>query len=158
MKKILSIIIIATMVFAMSACSQKTETSEPTEEPLTQSALQESMKQLLDKGWQATDNGYIYTESNDYCDIEVNVRPATDFLDFEIHYDYGDKNNAMADTYDMDPTFASSIAAMWYGKIQDATTEDLKTINYIIYVGDKKVADATMTVEEAIKVAQETDD
>ena len=158
MKKILSIIIIATMVFALSACGQQTETPEPTEEPSTQSALQESMKKLLDKGWQATDNGYIYTESNDYCDIEVNVRPASDFLDFEIHYDYGDKNDAMANTYNEDPTFASSIAAMWFGKIQDTTTEDLKTINYIIYVGDKKVADTTMTVEEAINIAQENDD
>ena len=158
MKKLVSIIIIATMVFALGACGHKTDTPEPTEEPSTESALQESMKRLLDEGWQATDNGYIYTESSDYCDIEVNVRPATDFLDFEIHYDYGDKNDAMSKAYDEDPTFASSIVAMWYEKIQDVTTEDLKTINYIIYVGDKKVADATMTVEEAINIAQENDD
>lgn len=157
MKRITSITIIIALMFTMAACTKKQEepVTPPTEEP---SALQLSMEKLLDADWEATDNGYVYVESTDYCNMEINARPGAEDLDLEIHYDYKDHNDKMAATYSEDNSLAISVTAMWYEKIVGVTQAEIENINYIIYIGDKKVADASITAEEAAAVASENDD
>lgn len=161
MKKFVSISLIVALMFVFAACAEKSQEQEElppetvTEEP---TALQKSLEKLLECGWQATDNGYMYIETTDYCDMEINARPGDTELDMEIHYDYGDNNESMAEAYIKDSTFASHVAAMWFDKIASLTEPELEKINYIVYVGDNKVADSSMTYEEAESLASENDD
>ena len=158
MKKILSITMIIALALTLAACGAKQQESESTEQTQKPSALELSMEKLLDEGWQATDNGYVLNETTDYCNMEINARPADEDLDLEIHYDYGENNDKRAESYEIDKTLGSSVAAYWTAKVVRESEAEIKNINYIMYVGDKKVEEKTITCEEALAIVQENDD
>lgn len=158
MKKLLSIAMIIALAFTLSACGVKQQESEPTEPTQEPSALELSLEKLLDEGWQATDNGYVLNETTEYCDMEIKVRPEAEDIDLEIHYDYGENNDKRAESYDVDKTLGSSVAAYWAAKIVRETEADINNINYMMYVGDNKVEEKTITCEEALAIVQENDD
>ena len=158
MKKLFSVTLIIILALTLSACGAKHQENEPTEPTQEASALEMSMEKLLDEGWQATDNGYVLNETTEYCDMEINVRPAINDIDLEIHYDYGENNDKRAESYAIDKTLGASVAAYWTAKIVRETDAEIENVNYMMYVGDKKVEEKTITCEEALAIVQENDD
>ena len=162
-KTLIAILLAMTMVFILPACgsSSGSSGSDPSEDPELDevTTIDNVMDSLTEDGeYSKTDDGYVWESDEDGVKTKYTFTVNGNEVNMEGILDYGEENAEMIQEFKDDPESIETIPADFLMEFASLANAEDSVMNYIIYVGDQKVAEGRMTYDEADAIASEIDD
>jgi len=123
------------------------EPENPT--PTADATIQDALSSLEEEGYVKTEDGYVLEQSADGVGSVCTISADGNDLELCLKFDYGDGNANMKSYYQEQDEAVYVMVSAYLAKLADISGADATTMHYSIYVGDDKVRDDEMSLQEA---------